>query len=36
MKKVIDKAKRSKKMNEVKPVRNISKNPQSFLVIRPM
>ena len=30
MKKVIDREKRSKTMSEVKPVKNISKNPQSF------
>ena len=28
---VIDRGKRSKKPNEVKPVKNINKNPQSFL-----
>ena len=31
MKKVIDKRKRSKALNEVKSVENISRNPQSFL-----
>ena len=31
MKKVIDSRKRSKMLSEVKPVRNISKNLQSFL-----
>ena len=36
MKKVINKGKRSKTLSEVKPVENISKNPQSFLGIRPM
>ena len=30
-KKVIDRAKRSKTLSEVKPVENISKNLQSFL-----
>ena len=35
-KKVIDRGKRSKTMSEVKPVKNISKNLQSFLEIRPM
>ena len=30
MKKVIDRGKRSKKLNEIKPVENISKNLQSF------
>ena len=33
MKKVIDGGKRSKTLSEVKPVGNISNNPQSFLVI---
>ena len=33
MKKVIDRGKRSKTMSEVKPVKNISKNLQSFLEI---
>ena len=32
-KKVIDKGKRSKTMSEIKPVENISKNPQNFLEI---
>ena len=32
-KKVIDREKGIKKMSEVKPVGNISKNPQSFLEI---
>ena len=36
MKEVIDRGKRSKTLSEVKPVENISKNPQSFLVISPM
>ena len=36
MKKVIDRGKRSKTLSEVKLVENISKNPQSFLEIRPM
>ena len=36
MKKVIDKGKGSKKLSEVKPVENISKNLQSFLEISPM
>ena len=31
MKKVIDRGKRSKTQNEVKPVENIDKNMQSFL-----
>ena len=34
--KVIDKRKRSKTLSEVKPVRNISKNLQSFLEISHM
>ena len=33
---MIDKGKRSKKLSEVKPVENISKNPQSFLEINPV
>ena len=33
MKKVIDRGKRSKTLSEVKPVKNISKNLQSFLEI---
>ena len=33
-KKVIDRGKRSKTLNEVKLVENISKNPQSFLESR--
>ena len=36
MKKVINRRKRSKTLSEVKPVRNISKNLQSFLEISPM
>ena len=32
-KKVIDAGKRSKTLSEVKPVKNVSKNPQSFLGI---
>ena len=36
MKKVIDRAKRSKKLSEVKQVKNIGKNLQSFLEISPM
>ena len=36
MKKVIDRGKRSKSLNEVKPVENISKNLQSFLEISPV
>ena len=32
-KKVIDRGKRNKTLSEVKPVKNISKNPQSFLEI---
>ena len=36
MKKVIDRGKRSKSLNEVKPVKNISKNLQSFLEISPV
>ena len=36
IKKVIDRGKRSKTLCEVKPVENISKNPQSFLEISPM
>ena len=35
MKKVIARRKRSKILNEVKPVGNISKNLQSFLEISP-
>ena len=36
MKKVIDTGKRSKTLSEVKPVENITKNPQSFLQISPV
>ena len=36
MKKVIDRGKRSKTLSEVRPVKNISKNQQSFLEISPM
>ena len=36
MKKVIDRGKTSKTLNEVKPVKNISKNLQSFLEISPV
>ena len=36
MKKVIDRGKRSKVLNEVKPVGNISENLQSFLEISPV
>ena len=36
MKKVIDRGKKSKTLSEVKPVENISKNPQSFLEISPV
>ena len=36
MKKVIDQGRRSKTLSEVKPVKNISKNLQSFLEISPM
>ena len=35
-KKVIDRRKRSKTLSEVKPVKNISKNLQSFLEVSPM
>ena len=34
--KVTDRGKRSKTLSEVKPVKNISKNLQSFLEVRPM
>ena len=33
MKRQIDKGKRSKTLNEVNPVKNIIKNPQSFLQV---
>ena len=36
MKKVIDRGKRSKTLSEVKPVKNINKNLQSFLEISPV
>ena len=36
MKKAIDRGKRSKTLSKVKPVENISKNPQGFLEISPM
>ena len=36
MKKVIDKGKRSKTMSQVKQVKNIHKNLQSFLEISPV
>ena len=36
MKKVIDRGKRGKRLSEVKPVKNISKNLQSFLEISPV
>ena len=36
MKKVIDRVKRSMTLSEVKLVKNISKDPPSFLEIRPM
>ena len=36
MEKVIDRAKRSKTLGEVKPVENVSKNLQSFLEISHM
>ena len=36
MKKVIDRRKRSKTLNEVKQAENISKNLQSFLEISPV
>ena len=36
MKKVIDRGKRSKTLSEVKPVKNITKNPQSFVEISPL
>ena len=35
-KEVIDRGKRIKTVNEVKPVKNISKNLQSFLEISPV
>ena len=36
MKKVINRGKKSKTLSEVKPVKNISKNLQSFIEISPM
>ena len=33
---VINRGKRSKTLNEVKPVENINKNPESFLEISPV
>ena len=36
MDKVINRGKRSKTLSELKPVENISKNPQNFLEISPM
>ena len=36
VKKVIDRGKRCKTLNEVKPVKNISKNQPSFLKISPV
>ena len=36
MKKVFDREKRSETLSEVKPVKNISRNLQSFLEISPM
>ena len=36
MKKVIDRGKKSKTLSGVKPVKNISKNLQSFLEISPV
>ena len=36
MKKVIDRGKRSKTLSEVKPVQNISKNPQNFVEVSPV
>ena len=35
-KEVINRGKRSKTLNEVNPVKNISKNPESFLEIHPL
>ena len=35
-KKMIDRGKRCRTMSKVKPVENISKNPQSFLEINPV
>ena len=36
MKKMINRGKRSKTLSELKPVKNMCKNPQSFLEISPM
>ena len=36
MKKVIDRGKRTKRLSEVKLIKNISKNSQSFLEISPV
>ena len=36
MKNVTDRGKGSKTLSDVKPIENISKNPQSFLEIRPV
>ena len=36
MKKVIDRGKRIKTLSEVKPVKNLSKNLQSFLELSPV
>ena len=36
MKKMIDSGKRSKTLNEVKPIENINKNLQNFLEISPV
>ena len=36
IKKVIDRGRRGKTLSEVKPFKNISKNPQSFLEISAM
>ena len=33
---MIDRGKRSKTLNEVKPVKNVNKYPQSFLEISPI
>ena len=35
MKKMIDRGKRGKTLNEVKPVENVNRNPPSFLEINP-
>ena len=36
MKKEVDRTKISKTLNDIKPVTNINKNPQSFLKINPV